>query len=79
MSDYVSVNENDCIGVSIPPSDLLPVVASGASDYGLKRFVNENAVSVESAVLQDLPNQALHLHADILSEWYMVFTLNSYI
>ena len=64
-SDYMSINENDFIGVIIPPSSPLPVVASGASDYSLKRFDDINVMSFGSTALQDLPDQALHLHADI--------------
>ena len=64
-SDYMSINENDFIGVSIPPSDTLPVVASGALGYHLKRFGDINVISLGSTALQDLPDQALHLHADI--------------
>ena len=74
-SDYMSINENDIIGVSIPPSDPLPVVASGASGYGLKRFGDINVMSFGSIALQDLPDQALHLNADIC-ECYMAPTLN---
>ena len=76
-SDYMSINENDIIGVSIPPSDPLPVVASGASGYRLKRFGDINVMSLGSTTLQDLPDQALHLHADI-SECYVAPTLNLY-
>ena len=64
-SDYMSINENDFIGVIIPPSSPLPVVASGASDYRLKRFDDINVMSFGSTALQDLPDQALHLHANI--------------
>ena len=64
-SDDMSINVNDFIGVGIPLSDPLPVVASGASGYRLKRFGDINVMSFGSTTLQDLPDQALHLHADI--------------
>ena len=79
--DYMSINENDIIGVGIPSNSssslALRIVASGASGYSLGRFGTESAVSVDSAALQNQPNQALHLHADI-SECYMANTLSLY-
>ena len=70
-SDYMSIDDNDFIGVSIPPSDPLPVIATGATGYKLKRVDDGlNAMSLSSAALKELPDQALHLHADI-SERYI--------
>ena len=64
-SDYMSINENDIIGVGIPSPSSLHVVASEASGYSLKRYASGEVVSLGSAVLEDLMDQAMHLHADI--------------
>ena len=64
-SDYISIKENDIIGVGIPSSSSLGIAASGASGFSLKRYASGDVVSLGSAVLEDLMDQAMHLHADI--------------
>ena len=61
---YISVNANDVIGVRLPGSNSLPIVASGAPGYRLGVVTNLMADSA-SIQVQVLPNHALHLQADI--------------
>ena len=63
-ADYISVNEDDVIGVRLPSSNPLPIVATKASGYSLTAVTSTRGVAGFIA-LQDLPNQALHLQADI--------------
>ena len=64
-SNYMSINENDIIGVGISSSSSLRIVASGASGYTLKRYTRGDVMSLESAALEDLVDKAMHLHANI--------------
>ena len=64
-SDYMSINENDVIGVSVPSTAPLPIVASSASGYSLKMFSDGGVTEVDSTQLQDLSSFAIHISADI--------------
>ena len=67
-SDYMSVNENDVIGVGVPSSDPLRVVASSAAGYTLQMIGTTGATFIDSSQLQMQNNYALHLAADISKE-----------
>ena len=73
-SDYMSINENDVIGVNIPPGSFLStnIVASGAPGYELRRFAGSDITVVDSTTLQTMANHALHLSADISKLFYYV-------
>ena len=74
-SDYMSINENDVIGVSVPSTAPLPIVASSASGYNLKMFSDGGVTTVDSAQLVDMPNHALHLSADISKYYHICIVL----
>ena len=61
----MSINENDVIGVSVPSTAPLPIIASGASGYSLKMFSDGDVTTVDSTQLVYMSNHALHLSADI--------------
>ena len=67
LEEYVRVETGDVIGVSLPMSNPLPIVASGASDgYNLTAHSALNApVVLEAAALIQAPNMALHLYPTI--------------
>ena len=64
--DYVRVETDDVIGVSLPTVNPLPIVASDASGYSLMRHnvVNVPAV-LQASALSQVTNMALHLYPTI--------------
>ena len=62
---YVHVQTGDVIGVSLPTTNPLPLVASEANGYSLKSHNASNSSILQSISLIDGSNMALHLYPTI--------------
>ena len=64
--DYVRVQTDDVIGVSLPTLNPLPIVASGATGSSLMMYTALNAPAMLlTSVLSQVSNMALHLYPTI--------------
>ena len=73
-SERVSINESDIIGVGIPTTDPLPILATGASGYNIKMFPDDKAETVNSADLVDMASFTVHISADITTGIYIDYS-----
>ena len=64
--NYVRVETGDVVGVSLPTSNPLPIVASGATGYSLMTHTALNApMTILMSVLTPASDMALHLYPTI--------------
>ena len=64
-SEYISINKSDIIGVGIPTTDPLPILATGALGYNIKMFTDDQAITVDSTGILNKTSFAVHVSADI--------------
>ena len=64
--EYVRVNQNDVIGITIPTLNPIPLIASGASGYSLQSSTHSSQpTTLATSQLTGMSNMALHLYPDI--------------
>ena len=63
---YIGVNQNDIIGITIPTMNPIPLIASVATGYSLQRSTQTSPpTTLATSELTELSNMALHLYPDI--------------
>ena len=64
--EYVRVNQNDVIGITIPTLNPIPLIASGANGYSLQSSTHSSQpTTLATSQLTEMSNMALHLYPDI--------------